>query len=405
MRTLPRLAMSLLAAVVVLPAAPALADRADLQHTLLISRAVDGGLPNGPSSNAVISNDRRWARIIAFQSTASNLVSGDVNGHMDVFVVRRAGSFGNDGARWVPGPTRLVSRGRGGQPANGPSFAPAVDGNFRRAPRCIGFLSAASNLVRNDTNGRVDAFVARLRTGKLRRVSLPGGRQAGADTTDVVVSGNCSRISFVTGGVVYTRKGRRTRKLGPGRDPSYSTGTRSDLVYADGAGVRMSRQGTRRGRLVVPGGRNPAFNDIKRRVVAYEKVAGGAPQIFWRELGRGGERAASGLQGRLGNADSRDPVIGNSGYYITYESEASNLGVNSLGRTGDLNGRPDAYLYTGVRDLTLVQSVKDKAVPLPGGGANPDMSFYANYITFDSPAPLGSVFGTPQVFMRYLGPV
>ena len=32
------------------------------------------------------------------------------------------------------------------------------------------------------------------------------------------------------------------------------------------------------------------------------------------------------------------------------------------------------------------------------------MSFYANYIVFDSPAPLGSN-GPRQVFMRYLGPV
>ena len=35
---------------------------------------------------------------------------------------------------------------------------------------------------------------------------------------------------------------------------------------------------------------------------------------------------------------------------------------------------------------------------------NPGMSFYANYIVFDSSAPLGSD-GPRQIFMRYLGPV
>src|SRR4051812_26437011 len=94
--------------------APAQTDRAEVQSTVLISRARDGGLPDGPSTNAVISGDRRWARVIAYQSDASNLVAGDTNGATDVFVVRRAGRFGNLGSVWSRGGTRLVSRARGG---------------------------------------------------------------------------------------------------------------------------------------------------------------------------------------------------------------------------------------------------------------------------------------------------
>lgn len=33
------------------------------------------------------------------------------------------------------------------------------------------------------------------------------------------------------------------------------------------------------------------------------------------------------------------------------------------------------------------------------------MSFYANYILFESPAPLGLLDGPPQIYMRWLGPV
>src|SRR5436305_5735812 len=69
-------------------------SRARLQKTVQITRG------NGPSTNAVISGDRRWARAIAFQSGASDLVRGDSNGMTDVFVVRRGGHFDNRGQLW-----------------------------------------------------------------------------------------------------------------------------------------------------------------------------------------------------------------------------------------------------------------------------------------------------------------
>lgn len=393
-------------AVGVALAAPASGQtaRESAQSTLLISRALDGGVPNGPSTHAVISGDRRWARAIAYQSEASNLVAGDFNGVSDVFVVRRAGIFANDGTQWFPGATTLVSRGQGGAAANGPSWGPAIDGAFYHAPRCVAFLSAASNLVGGDTNGVADAFVSNLDGSGLKRIPFPGGRQPDAAATSVAVSGDCTRVAYAAGGSVYVRAAGRVKRVGPGTDPSFSTGLRDDLVYGGPRGVYLAKSGTGRPRLVAPGGSNPAYNDIKRQVVAYEKPAGGHTQIFYRDLGRG-EHPASALGGSLGNGDSHDPVIGNSGYYISFDSAASNLGVNALRRPGDFNGATDAYLYTNVRDLTLVQSVFEKAVPLSGGGDNASMSFYANYLLFDSPAPLDAPAGTHQVYMRYLGPL
>src|SRR4051812_45142193 len=153
MRLVP--AAGLLAAALALaPAAGGASDRASQQTTLLISRARDGGLPNGQSTNPVISRDRRWARLIAYQSDASNLTKGDTNGFTDVLAVKRAGHVTNRGTIWRRGRTRLISHARAGGPANGPSWAPAVDGALHRAPRCVAFLSAASNLVRGDRNGR-----------------------------------------------------------------------------------------------------------------------------------------------------------------------------------------------------------------------------------------------------------
>src|SRR3954463_12376385 len=100
-------------AVLALLATAALAAPAQAQEqtTTLISRAADGGTPNGPSTNAVISGDRRFARIIAFESEATDLVRGDTNGQKDVFAVKRKGSINNRGTPWGGGDAILVSRG------------------------------------------------------------------------------------------------------------------------------------------------------------------------------------------------------------------------------------------------------------------------------------------------------
>ena len=407
--------MATAAAMLALPAAAALASApapgtlhaARTQTTTLISRARDGGTPNGASTNPVISGDRRYARVIAFESEASDLVAGDSNGMKDVFAVKRAGSYANTGASWRGGDAILLSRGRNGQPANGPSFEPAVDGAYRSAPRCVVFLSAASNLVKGDTNGVVDAFVSRGPGGAPRRVSLSGRRQSTAPTTDVAVSGDCSRIAFVTGGRLYTRAHRKVKSLatnGAAANPSFANGETNDLVFDAGGAVYLSSGGTGKPQKVADG-RNPAYNALKRRVLAYEKYAGGHWQIAWRELGKGGEHIASSTGGRLGNGDSRNPSVANSGYYIGFETEADNLGTNAAQQAKDDNDRPDTYLYTAVRDLTLVQSVEDYGVPVDGGGRNPAVSYYANYFVFDSPAPLGGPFGQRQIFMRWLGAV
>ena len=380
-------------------------DRAELQSTELISKSLSGGIPNGPSTNAVISGDRRYSRLIAFESTATDLVSGDDNGQKDVFAVVRGGRYSNAGEEWQASGTRLVSRGPGG-PGNGPSWGAAVDGDFDNGQAsCVAFLSSASNLVKGDTNGRVDAFLVKG-DGLPRRVSLPGNKQSRADTTEVDVSGDCSRTAFVIDGRIYVRS-TRTKKLRhakPAANVAFAEGRTSDIVFDAPEGVFLARAGAYRPGLVAAGARNPVFNNIKRQVVAYERQVGGSTQVVFKDLGRS-EVVASALDGRPGNADSHHPVIGNSGYYITFESQADNLGTTSTSRLLDENDASDVYLYTDVRKITLAQSVFEKGVPVRGGGQRPSMSFYANYIVFHANAPLGARRGVPQVYMRYLGPV
>ena len=230
-------------------------------------------------------------------------------------------------------------------------------------------------------------------------------RRRSQDTTSIAVSGDCKLFAFVTGGTLYVSRGGAPKPVavpGPAADPSFSHGLRNDLVFSGARGVYLLRRGKARPALVAPGGRKPAYNDLTRQVVAYEITAGGHTQIAYRDLGKPA-RVISARGGSLGDGDSTDPVIGNAGFYVAFQSMASNLGTNANGNPGDSNGKPDVYLYTDVRKLTLVQSVEQKAAPVPGGGDNPSMSFYANYVLFDSPAPLGSSSGPHQVYMRYLG--
>ena len=460
MRT-PRLLLAALAALVLLQPpdrAAAGSDRSELQDTWLMSVGHDGRPANGDSRNPVISQDRRYATVIAFESDATNLTPGDGNGLTDVFFIQREGPnrlIDNEGSRWTLTPPQLASRGRGGQPANGRSWGAAVDGGFA-APskygptyaRCVAFLSDASNLVRSDTNGVTDAFVVRGSKvrgprGNPRRISLlpksvfrRGSRQIKQvrdPVTEVAVSTDCSHIAFVSGGKLYVRttvgKGKRRRTLtrrvthsGVASNPSFASGQSDDLVFDTPAGVHFQKEARGRPQSLVPGARNPAYNDVKCRVVAYEKRVDGVWQVAYRYLGisaespgnnpnchllpvdAGEERIASSRGGRPGDGDSRDPYVVNSGFYIGFESDAGNLGTASDQMLGDRNGVTDSYVYTGVRDLTLVMSQDPglgTGTPFATGGRGTHPAWYLNYVLFSS---RGSQAGPEQIWMRYLGP-
>src|SRR2546423_3090640 len=167
------------AAATVVACAPATSasSRARLQKTVQITHG------NGAATHAVISGDRRWARAIAYEWHAY--------GTTNVFVVRRGGSFDNRGQVWKPGRIRRVSRSRTGGSANGPSYSPAIGGGFDVGPRCVAFLSDASNLVAGDRNGVTDAFVSSISRGRPKRIPLPGRRERAPPPTEAPGSADC----------------------------------------------------------------------------------------------------------------------------------------------------------------------------------------------------------------------
>ena len=156
----------------------------------LVSSDASGGQGNGSSTGPfAFSPD---GTKVAFVSSATNLVSGDTNGVLDIFV-----------KDLVTGAITRVSTDASGNQSNGDSAGPIT---FSPDGKKIAFASSASNLVAGDTNNAADIFVKDLVTGAITRVSTDafGGQANGAsfgtvhyfspDGTKIVFSSAASNL-------------------------------------------------------------------------------------------------------------------------------------------------------------------------------------------------------------------
>ena len=153
----------------------------DRQAGVTTRASVDssGNEGNSSSNSAAISADGRY---VAFRSWASNLVPGDGNIALDIFVHDRQA-----------GTTSLVSVGPSGNEGNGNSYDPAISADGRY----IGFYSAATNLVFGDTNATEDMFVHDRQTNKTTRVSVDAsGNQGNKSSYDPAVGPDGRYVAF-----------------------------------------------------------------------------------------------------------------------------------------------------------------------------------------------------------------
>ena len=412
MRKPALIALTSLAALAV--AVPAQAgQRPEAARTsFLLSRALDGGFPNGPSRNASVSHDQRINRYMAYESDASNIAAGDSNGATDVFVVKRQGPWGHNGTQWNIGETIVASAGMGGQPANGRSYRPSLDGDSHHVPHCVAFVSEASNLVPGDTNGKADAFVRDLRSGRITRVSEDSsGGQSNGSVSEVVIDGACERVAFVSDATDLAL--RRTRKHAwksaetsntrPGRRQVYVhvlNGRRHDRAFR---GLTFLASASDRGRAgsghsydvaISRSGKSVAFTSESSNLERGDRNS--RPDIYRRGFmrkykhlghGRGVQTFAFNTQlvsatrrGRAGNGPSRHPAITDQGDYVAYETDATDL------LPGDVNGVTDiarARLGRRVR-----QDWVSKAFTGIGNGPSnrPVISGAGEFVLFDSEA-------------------
>jgi hypothetical protein len=156
----------------------------DLVHQTTTRVSVDGtGLQaNGPSRNAVIDHS---GQVVAFESDATNLVASDGNGATDVFV--------HD---LTTGSSLIISHDAAGAAASGSSSRPSISNDGIE----VAFQSDASNLISTDTNGFTDVFVRSLASGKIDRASQSGvEQQADGPSQNPALSGDGNRVAFETG--------------------------------------------------------------------------------------------------------------------------------------------------------------------------------------------------------------
>lgn len=125
-----------------------------------------GNDPDGSSLSPGISRD---GSIVAFESSAPDLVSADTNGVNDIFTVPTAG-----------GSATRVSVGAAGAQSASHSQGGVLDGDGTR----VLFTSTGDDLVSGDTNGVRDLFMRDLETGTTSRVSVSTSGTEGNGSTD-----------------------------------------------------------------------------------------------------------------------------------------------------------------------------------------------------------------------------
>ncbi|MEE4331325.1 MAG: hypothetical protein V2J10_10675 [Wenzhouxiangella sp.] len=144
----------------------------------LVSVTPGGVSGNAASLEAAVSDD---GNVVAFRSGASDLVTGDTNDRLDIFV-RDIGA----------GTTVRVSVSSDGSEANQNSLEPDISGDGR----FVVFRSNATNLVPDDSNQRPDIFVHDRVSGTTARVGQPPGEQSNGSSSAPAISGDGQWIVF-----------------------------------------------------------------------------------------------------------------------------------------------------------------------------------------------------------------
>jgi Tol biopolymer transport system component len=342
--------------------------------TRRVSVGPGGQQPNSLSSNPAIS---AHGGFVVFISEASNLVAGDTNGTIDVFVRDRVARV-----------TRRVSVGPAGQQANGSSFEPVIsaDGRF------VVFSSFASNLVAGDTNGAQDVFVRDRVAQVTRRVSVgPAGQQTNGNSFEPAISADGRFVAF---------RSLASNLVAGDTNGSY------DVFVRD----RMA-QLTRRV-SVGPGGQqandysvSPAISAHGRFVtffsLASNLVAGdtnNADDVFVRDrVAQLTQRVSVGPGGQQANDNSFFPAISADGRFVAFFSGAGTLVA------GDSNNADDVFVRDRVAQLTLRVSVGPAGQQTNGNSFDPAISAHGRFVGFTSDASnlvAGDTNGAQDVFVR-----
>lgn len=345
---------------------PAQAAAGDTSRVSVSSAGAEG---NGSSTCNVFAEGCPMSKdgaLVAFESEATNLVSGDTNGVQDIFVQDR-----NTGS------TERVSVDSSGVQGNAKSEQPSISADGRY----VAFVSAASGLVAGDTNGVRDVFVRDRTTGTTTRVSADSSGAQGNDKSDwPSISGDGRYVAFasVATNLVLNDTNHVNFGCGTGNfnqcydtfvhDRTTGTTTRVSVMSSGAQAQCCSYEPS-----ISADGRYVAFRSGSPDLVSGDTNL--KDDIFLHDRTTGSTtRISVSSSGGQANLESSMPEISDDGRYVAFSSMASNL------EPGDLNGNGDVF----VRDLTLGVTTRVSKGGEFGdqGGGTPSISGNGRYVSF-----------------------
>lgn len=288
------------------------------QEMSRVSVDTSGAEADGASHGVALSAD---GRIVAFASSATQLIAGDGNGLSDLFVVDR-----------TRGTIERVSVDSAGNEANGASDAPALSADGE----VVAFRSVATNLVATDSNGKSDIFVHVRSTGVTTRVSVVCNCvQGDGDAFAPALSADGLLVAFATDNAQLIGGGTNGVRDVFVHD---RTSGLSRRVSLDSAGAQANGASDRP--ALSADGRFVAFQSVASNLVAGDGNA--LFDCFLRDRVAGTtQRVSLDLAGGDPDGESFGAVLAADATRLAFVSRASDL------MTGDANGVADLF----VRDL------------------------------------------------------
>jgi Tol biopolymer transport system component len=341
-------------------------------ETTRISLSSAGAQGNGDSEDPVISADGRY---VAFGSYARNLVSGDTQTCQDA-----SNSEYNCPDIFVhdrqTGRTTRVSVNSAGNQANEVTYQPTISADGRY----VGFYSRAANLVPGDTNDLGDVFVHDRYTGQTRRVSVGlGGRQG--------VGGASGSPAFSADGR-YVAFDSSATNLVPGdldgHDVFVHDLTKDDTVVTrasvNSAGGQAAAGVEAEFLSISANGRFVVFQSSARNLDSQHPACGaGSVYVHDRLMGRT-VCVSTNEAGDRASFLTRGSTISANGRFVAFDSYTDGL------VPGDTSGLTDVFvrdLQTG--QLSLV-SVNSAGVQGDNHSSSPSLSTDGRFVAFASAA-------------------
>lgn len=348
----------------VLAFATALLTPASAQSTTRVSIDSIGLQGNGASHNPSLSADKRY---VAFRSAADNLVPGDANGTIDVFVRDRS-----------MGLTTRVSVDSLDGEGNGDSDSPSIsaDGRF------VAFWSRASNLVPGDANSATDVFVHDRWTGSTACVSV--------DSAGVLGNGDSGGTPSEGEGLAISADGRYVAfkslasDLVPGDTNGWEDVFVHDRLTGQTARLSVDSSGGQADSVswapsISGDGRFVAFASSASNLVP--EADNQVPDVFLHDRWTGQTtRISQPYDGRRLNAASSHPSLSADGRFIAFTSGASNIVPD------DWNGRQDVFVHNRLTGHTARVSVDSTGVAANEHSYFPSISADGRYVAFTSRA-------------------